>query len=113
MMFDKFINAPVIRALVFVTTLGFMQTSFAYDEVDNTPSGIDMTADLVLGRPALLATTIVGAAIWVAALPFSALGGNVVDSGKKLVVGPAKSTFVRCLGCKTDGYGYKDQVYSD
>jgi hypothetical protein len=43
--------------------------------------------------------TVVGAATFVVSLPFSALGGNVADAADTLVVGPAKATFVRCLGC--------------
>ena len=45
-----------------------------------------------------------GTAVWIVALPFTALGGNVKKSGEKLVVWPAKNTFVRCLGCATAGY---------
>jgi len=36
-------------------------------------------------------------------LPFTALGGNVKQAADVLVVGPAKETFVRCLGCNTAG----------
>ena len=40
-----------------------------------------------------------GTAVFVITLPFSALGGNVEESAKALVVGPAKTTFTRCMGC--------------
>jgi len=51
----------------------------------------------------LLATTLVGGAIYLVSLPFSALGGNAAEAGEVLVVGPAKATFVRCLGCSRTG----------
>ena len=73
-------------------------------EDPNDPSAIAMGADLVIGRPALLVATALGTAVWIVALPFTALGGNVKKSGEKLVVWPAKNTFVRCLGCATSGY---------
>jgi hypothetical protein len=57
----------------------------------------------VLLRPVLLATTIVGSAVYLVSLPFSALGGNAGEAGEVLVVGPAKATFVRCLGCSRSG----------
>ena len=39
----------------------------------------------------------------VAVLPFSLLGGNADEAGEVLVMGPAKATFVRCLGCTRTG----------
>lgn len=62
-----------------------------------------MTGDALFVRPALLATTIVGSAVYLVSLPFSALGGNAGEAGEVLVVGPAKATFVRCLGCSRTG----------
>lgn len=41
---------------------------------------------------------VVGAVTWVVTLPFSALGGNVDEATKALVVDPAKFTFSRPLG---------------
>lgn len=78
------------------------------NEDPNAPSAIAMGADLVIGRPALLVATVLGTAIWIVALPFSAAGGNVKESAEKLVVWPAKNTFVRCLGCATAGYRKED-----
>jgi hypothetical protein len=46
-----------------------------------------------------LALTLGGTAAFVASLPFTALGGNVEEAAKTLVIGPAKSTFTRCMGC--------------
>lgn len=71
--------------------------------VDESPSALAMTGDAVFVRPALLATTIVGSAVYLVSLPFSLLGGNAGEAGETLVVGPAKATFVRCLGCTKSG----------
>ena len=71
--------------------------------VDESPSALAMTTDAVILRPVLLATTIVGTAVYLVSLPFSALGGNAGEAGEVLVVGPAKATFVRCLGCTRTG----------
>lgn len=71
--------------------------------VDEKPSALAMTGDALFVRPALLATTIVGSAVYLVSLPFSALGGNAGEAGEVLVVGPAKATFVRCLGCSRTG----------
>lgn len=104
MTLERFKNMPVLRALALMATLLLSQPSLSYETADNSPSEVAMAADLLIGRPALLVTTAVGAVIWLVALPFSAAGGNVKDSADKLVVGPAKATFVRCLGCSDSGY---------
>lgn len=69
------------------------------DQVNKRPTATAMLGDALLARPMLLALTAGGTALFVVTLPFSALGGNVAEAGKTLVIGPAKSTFMRCLGC--------------
>ena len=73
------------------------------DTTQSTPSALAMTGDALFARPALLAMTLVGGAVYVVSLPFSLLGGNAAEAGKVLVVDPAKATFVRCLGCTMTG----------
>ncbi len=68
------------------------------------PSSGAMVADMIIGRPLMLVATAVGLTVYVASLPFSLAGGNAEEAGQALVVGPAKNTFVRCLGCKNAGY---------
>ena len=97
-------NMKVLRVLAMTAALFICQPAWSYEADSHGPSGIDMTADLLIGRPVLLATTIVGSVIWLVALPFSALGGNVEESTETLVIGPAKATFVRCLGCSSNTY---------
>ncbi|WP_045159867.1 hypothetical protein [Stutzerimonas stutzeri] len=68
------------------------------------PKAYSMIGDLVIARPLLIGATVLGAAAFVVSLPFTALGGNVGEAGKALVVEPGKAAFVRCLGCTTSGY---------
>lgn len=97
-------NMKTLHALAMAAALLFCQPAWSFEADPHGPSGIDMTADLLIARPVLLATTIVGSAIWLVALPFSALGGNVEESTETLVIGPAKATFLRCLGCSSNAY---------
>lgn len=69
------------------------------DQINQRPSAMAMFGDAVLARPLLLAGTLVGTGLFVVTLPFSALGGNVKEAADTLVVGLAKTTFTRCLGC--------------
>ncbi|MBX3748354.1 MAG: multidrug transporter [Verrucomicrobiae bacterium] len=59
---------------------------------------VEVAADALVVRPLGLAATAVGAAIWVVALPFSAISGDVDRTGQVLVGGPARFTFRRRLG---------------
>lgn len=68
------------------------------DAAVDRPSAATMTVDALLVRPLGLVATILGAGIFVVSLPFSALGGNVGEAGRALVVAPAKMTFSRPLG---------------
>lgn len=72
-------------------------------EIDETPSAMEMAFDGLIIRPITLVATVLGSAIWVATLPFSLLGGNAGEAADVLVIGPAEATFLRCLGCKTSG----------
>ena len=93
------------RALAIFTLLVASVTatpSFAEamdDQINQRPGTGAMLLDAVVARPMLLAMTLGGTVAFVAALPFSAMGGNVEESAKALVIGPAKTTFTRCMGC--------------
>lgn len=91
-------------ALLMIFTVGMASLPAVADEmlddqINTRPSAMAMLGDAIIARPMLLALTIGGTAIFLVTLPFSALGGNVGEAGKTLVVGPAKSTFTRCIGC--------------
>jgi hypothetical protein len=86
----------VIAALIAVpfATSALAQEYFETQE----PSGEAMMYDTIIMRPAGLLATIVGSAVWLVSLPFSALGDNVDTATKKLVKEPAAYTFKRPLG---------------
>ena len=107
MKLQAFRKNTVARPLAVAAALLLCQPAFAAGEDDSDPnsvSAVAMGGDLLIGRPLLFTATVLGTAIWLVALPFTAAGGNVKDSAQKLVVWPAKNTFVRCLGCPTAGY---------
>ena len=87
-----------MAVLLLLPQLGYSQA------VDEDPSALAMAGDLVVARPLLLAATVAGTVFYVVSLPFSLAGGNALEAGNTLVVGPAKSTFFRCLGCTRSGY---------
>lgn len=78
------------------------------DQINNRPSALAMFGDAIIARPMLLALTTGGLAVFLVTLPFSALGRNMGEAGKMLVVGPAKATFLRCLGCTATQDEWKD-----
>jgi hypothetical protein len=57
-----------------------------------------VAADVVVMRPALLAATVVGSAIFIVSLPAAALSKSIKSTANALVVAPAKATFTRPLG---------------
>jgi hypothetical protein len=95
------ISHIVITAFA-VCMLAFSSAGHA-QAIDEEPSALAMTGDALFVRPALFAITVVGSVVYVVSLPFSLLGGNAEEAGETLVMGPAKATFVRCLGCTRVG----------
>ena len=94
MKLKTFLTAAAIAAAAALAS-----PAHAYDQViDDTPSAEAMTFDLLIVRPLGLAGTIVGTAVFLVALPINLLTFNFVDPARRLVVEPAKFTFVRDLG---------------
>jgi hypothetical protein len=90
--------AGALGALLLVPGLATAQTV-----VEEQPTMLSMTGDLLIARPIGLVATVAGSAVFLVTLPFSAAGGNVAEAGEVLVAGPARTTFVRCLGCRLPG----------
>lgn len=63
------------------------------------PSAEAMILDGLIYRPLSLLGTVIGTGVFLVTLPFSAAGGNAGEAGERLVLEPARDTFVRCLGC--------------
>jgi len=92
----------VFRHLIAVAMLATLSVPAAAQD-EERPGAFTMFGDLVVARPIGVAVTAVGSLAFVIALPFSALGGNVKESADALVIGPARETFQRCLGCRSSG----------
>ena len=91
----------VTYLLTFVITMSHMSIVSAranfYEDAEEPTAG-GMLADTVLVRVPMFVATVVGVVTFVVTLPFSALGGNMDEAGKTLVLEPAEYTFVRPLG---------------
>jgi hypothetical protein len=100
------------RAIVLVILVAFAMTATitpACAEVYATGeerSAMGMFGDLLLLRTLGFVATVGGAAVFVVSLPFSLLGGNTPEAAQKLVVEPARFTFVRPLGELPESSGY-------
>ena len=71
--------------------------------LESGPRWEDQVVDAVVARPLGIVATGAGAVVWGVSLPFSLLGGNAGEAADTLVGGPARETFVRCLGCRSAG----------
>jgi hypothetical protein len=86
----------LIAAMIFIP---FGTSALAQSKtMDNNVSGEAMAADFFVVRPFGIVASVVGSAIFIVSLPFSALGGNTKIAYQKLVKDPAKFTFKRPLG---------------
>jgi ABC-type molybdate transport system permease subunit len=93
----KRVTYSLVLALTLSTCL--VRPAFAANNVmDTEPTGGSMVADFFLVRPFMLTASVVGLATFIVTSPLSLLGGNIGESGKKLVLEPAEYTFVRPLG---------------
>lgn len=68
------------------------------EPMDPETRGLAAVADVLLARPLGLVATVVGTALFVAALPFEALSGDLQEPARVLVVEPARFTFTRPVG---------------
>jgi hypothetical protein len=90
------------RLLLCVSLAGLLAMP-AHAAQEEKPSAAAMTADVLIARPLGIVATVLGSAVFVVSLPFSAAGGNVEQAADALVMGPVRETFVRCLGCRSEG----------
>lgn len=106
---------PLVKRIFTVLCVGILTVSpvatYAEDNEDREPrrssSAVEesptfnaMIGDLLVARPMGLVITTLGTATFAVSLPFTVLGGNWRETAEQLVVGPAKTTFLRCMGCK-------------
>ncbi len=89
----------VLVMVISLLIIPFGSTAMAaeYFEAED-PSGGAMLFDFVVVRPVGIVATALGAVAYVVSWPFSILGGNSLDAGKKLIAEPMAYTFYRPLG---------------
>ena len=60
-----------------------------------------IAADVLVVRPACLAMTLIGSALFIVSLPVAAISKSAGRTARTLVVQPARATFTRPLGDMT------------
>lgn len=96
-MFQSFRQKLIVTAAVLnLIVAGPLHAQQPY--TTSAPSAGAIIADVVLARPAGLAATVVGSAVFLVALPFALLTGSTDVAAERLVVEPASYTFARPLG---------------
>jgi len=95
----KLISCLMAAVLAFgsLSMAGLASAGETYD-FNSKPKSGEILIDMFFMRPVMLVGTVIGAAVFIVSLPFSALGGNVGDSADTLVMEPAHYTFLRPLG---------------
>ena len=96
------------RIAALIACLMLPQGLWAQQAVDEDPNEFAMVGDLVVARPLGLVMTVGGTAVWLVSLPFTLMAGHASEAADTLILGPAKTTFVRCLGCRNPGYTGRD-----
>jgi hypothetical protein len=102
------VRARRATVALMVSCLMLPQLLWAEEAIDERPNEWAMVGDLLVARPIGIVLTAGGTALWLVSLPFTLLAGNAEEAASTLVVGPAESTFMRCLGCRNSGYTGKD-----
>lgn len=101
---NKLLTTAALTAALVVPALSHANT------IEEKPTALAMAGDLVVVRPIMLGITVIGTAVYLVSLPFTLAGGNSEEAAQTLVVGPAETTFIRCLGCTKPGRKNKVDV---
>jgi len=91
--------AGVLAASLITMGMAPLSVNASTYHAEDRPTEMAVAGDILIARPVMLVITGLGLAAFTVSLPFSALGGNVDEAGETLVKAPARSTFLRCLGC--------------
>ena len=84
-----------LLAIVCAVAVGLLSTNTVRASTTNSS---DVAADAMLVRPLCFLATVLGSAVFVVTLPFTAPCGGVHKAADALVVGPGAATFTRELG---------------
>lgn len=96
-------NRLRLQIIAVALCLAIGPMSLQASRIQEDPSASEMAVDLLVARPVGIVILGLGTVAFVATLPFSLLGGNMLEAGDTLVVQPAKGAFLRCLGCSESG----------
>ena len=88
-----------ILTICCVAAILLAQTPQACAIEDGSPEA--MAADILLVRPLAFAATVIGSALFVVALPVTAISKSTAQTAQALVVRPARATFARPIGDMT------------
>ena len=91
-------HSIVLFVILTLTFIPFSSTVLAQEEAEDVDMPGKMAVDILLARPIGIISTVLGTALFIVSLPFSALGGNTKQAYKNLIAKPAKYTFKRPLG---------------
>ena len=92
-------QSMVVFLVLALIVVPFGATAFAQIEFEvDEPSFGAMSFDLFIIRPFAAVATVIGAGVFVVALPITAITGTVDLAGKKMVAEPFKFTITRPLG---------------
>jgi hypothetical protein len=94
------LNVEEMRAklLTAICVLAVISGGMASSSAQEPSGPLEVAADVLVVRPACLAATAVGSAIFVVALPAALISNTVKKTANTLVVKPAKATFTRPVG---------------
>jgi hypothetical protein len=95
MTFRRFVFAAALAGALLAPAVAPAQDNMA---IDTAPTAEAMTFDLFIMRPLGLVGTVLGTAVYIVALPVNILTLNLADPARRLILEPAKYTFVRSLG---------------
>jgi hypothetical protein len=84
-----------VSSLAFIMTFSSLSVA---ETMEEEPGVGTMTADALVVRPFQILNLILGTGIFLVSSPFSALGGNLDEAGRKLVAEPARAALRRPLG---------------
>lgn len=88
----------VLAAISCVVSIACSVPAMAQETYPGDTDSGAMAADLIFVRPFSLVSTVVGAAIFVVALPFTLISQSTEEAGTALVTRPLEYTFDRRLG---------------
>ena len=86
------------KLLTIICVLAVGLGSVASSSATENSGPLEVTADVLVVRPACLVATVLGSAVFVVALPAAAISKSVKKTADTLVVKPAQATFTRPLG---------------